>query len=58
MHFIQINSSNTDNMTLKEARKLIENTKEKLQLVIKRDPSNAIVTNTNGQQLSNGKYYS
>ena len=45
-------------MTLKEARKLIENTKEKLQLVIKRDPSNAIVTNTNGQQLSNGKYYS
>lgn len=43
-------------MTLKEARKLIENTKEKLQLVIKRDPSNTVVTNTNGQQLSNGMF--
>lgn len=43
-------------MTLKEARKLIENTKEKLQLVIKRDPSNTVVTNANGQQLSNGMF--
>lgn len=44
-------------MTIKEARKLIENTKEKLQLVIKRDPNNIYVTNSNGQQLNNGKYY-
>lgn len=44
-------------MTLKEARKLIENTKERLQLLIKKDSSNPVITNTNGQQLSNGMYF-
>lgn len=35
--FPQINNTSTDSMTLKEAKKMIENCKEKLQLVLKRD---------------------
>ena len=42
-------------MTLKEAKKLIENSKEKLQLVVKRDGSSGIVSSpgpSSGFQLS------
>ncbi|KFM71564.1 Tight junction protein ZO-1, partial [Stegodyphus mimosarum] len=49
---LKINSSSTDSMTLKEAKKLIENTKEKLQLVIKRDSNNSMNNNSAGQQVS------
>ncbi|GIY02777.1 tight junction protein ZO-1 [Caerostris extrusa] len=49
---LKINSNSTDSMTLKEARKIIENTKEKLQLVLKRDTNQLMETNQNGQQIS------
>ncbi|XP_076054109.1 zonula occludens-like protein polychaetoid isoform X19 [Oratosquilla oratoria] len=35
---LRINSSSTENLTLKEAKKLVDGTKEKLQLMVKRDP--------------------
>ena len=34
---LKINNHSTDGLSLKEARKLIENTKEKLSLVVKRE---------------------
>jgi len=34
---LKINNHNTDGLSLKEARKLIENSKEKLSLVVKRE---------------------
>ncbi|XP_076356367.1 tight junction protein ZO-3-like isoform X3 [Tachypleus tridentatus] len=34
---MKINNSGTDNMSIKEARKLIENTKEKLHLLVRRE---------------------
>ncbi|GBM98675.1 Tight junction protein ZO-1 [Araneus ventricosus] len=49
---LKINSNSTDSMTLKEAKKIIENTKEKLQLVLKRDTNQVPETNQNGQQIS------
>ena len=45
---LKINSNTTDGMTLKEAKKLIENSKEKLHLIVKRDNSGT----SNGFQLS------
>ncbi|XP_054162043.1 tight junction protein ZO-1-like isoform X2 [Oppia nitens] len=36
---IKINTSSTENLSLKEAKKLIENSKEKLNLVISREPN-------------------
>ncbi|XP_069976903.1 tight junction protein ZO-3 isoform X17 [Penaeus vannamei] len=35
---LRINSTSTENMTLKEARKVLESTKERLQLLVRRDP--------------------
>lgn len=35
---LRINSNSTDNLTLKEAKKLLESTKERLSLVVRRDP--------------------
>ncbi|XP_042862802.1 tight junction protein ZO-1-like isoform X13 [Penaeus japonicus] len=35
---LRINSTSTENMTLKEARKILESTKERLQLLVRRDP--------------------
>ncbi|XP_045118000.1 tight junction protein ZO-1-like isoform X7 [Portunus trituberculatus] len=35
---LRINSASTDNLTLKEAKKLLESTKERLSLVVRRDP--------------------
>lgn len=35
---LRINSTSTDNLTLKEAKKLLESTKERLSLVVRRDP--------------------
>ncbi|XP_055932508.1 tight junction protein ZO-1-like isoform X3 [Argiope bruennichi] len=49
---LKINSNSTDSMTLKEAKKIIENTKEKLQLVLKRDTNQLPETNQNGQNIS------
>ncbi|GFY76260.1 tight junction protein ZO-1 [Trichonephila inaurata madagascariensis] len=49
---LKINSNSTDSMTLKEAKKIIENTKEKLQLVLKRDTNQMPEINQNGQQIT------
>lgn len=35
---LRINSNSTDGMTLKEAKKLVDSTKERLSLVVRRDP--------------------
>ncbi|XP_042227786.1 tight junction protein ZO-1-like isoform X8 [Homarus americanus] len=35
---LRINSNSTDNLTLKEAKKLLDSTKERLSLVVRRDP--------------------
>ncbi|XP_064114066.1 tight junction protein ZO-1-like isoform X16 [Macrobrachium nipponense] len=40
---LRINSNSTDNLTLKEARKLIESAKERLQLVVRRDPPPSVM---------------
>ncbi|KAK7081468.1 Tight junction protein ZO-2, partial [Halocaridina rubra] len=40
---LRINSNSTDNLTLKEAKKIIESTKERLQLVVRRDPPPSVM---------------
>ena len=53
---LNINSNSCDNLTLKEARKLIESTKERLQLLVQRNhsisPAISPTFNFKGQNMS------
>ncbi|XP_069952180.1 tight junction protein ZO-3 isoform X5 [Cherax quadricarinatus] len=40
---LRINSNSTDNLTLKEAKKLLDSTKERLSLVVRRDPPPSVL---------------
>ena len=51
---LKINNHSTDGLSLKEARKLIENTKDKLSLVVRRDRRSGQQdnpTNTKGKNI-------
>ena len=50
---LKINNTSTENLTLKELRKLMDNSKEKLSLVIRRSASNEIITNSNNNNINN-----
>nr|XP_042910009.1 tight junction protein ZO-1 isoform X1 [Parasteatoda tepidariorum] len=46
---LKINNNSTDCMTLKEAKKIIENTKEKLQLILERQSTDGKQIQSNGE---------
>lgn len=50
MAFVKVNNAGTENLSLKDAKKLIENSKEKLHLVIKREQNliNSRLNENNG----------
>ena len=57
--FVQINSTSTEGITLKEARKLLESCKEKVSLVVAREttPTNPLANFINNRFLNeNGNY--
>lgn len=50
---LKINNHSTDGLSVKEARKLIENTKEKLSLVVKRERRPGQQENTSNAKGTN-----
>ncbi|KAL0269988.1 UNVERIFIED_CONTAM: hypothetical protein PYX00_007550 [Menopon gallinae] len=53
---LKINNHSTDGLSLKEARKLIENSKDKLSLVVKRDRRSGYHDNPTNTKDSQGNY--
>lgn len=56
-NYPQINNTSTDNMTLKEAKKLLDNSKEKLQLVLRRETHRATNTAVDPRRVSTQNTY-